>query len=175
VRSQATAKLGRFDQSFVIRMIRDFLLALTIIVVFELGGRLLLAMNHFEREDREATEVAAERLAQDVKDIMLNSGGPVAARTVYPIIRRNHSELGLEIAIVPSEIAVQSIQKTFSCDCAWSPSFGCVRPWLGSPRADWIYHSGPLRSRATSSVSWPPTSITFSIGSATSSRTSTAY
>lgn len=111
--SLATAKLGRFDQSFVIRMIRDFLLALTIIVVVELGGRLLLEMNHFEREDREATEVAAERLAQDVKDIMLNSGGPVAARTVYPIIRRNHSELGLEIAIVPSEVTVQSIQETF--------------------------------------------------------------
>jgi methyl-accepting chemotaxis protein len=94
-------------------MIRDFLLALTIIVVVELGGRLLIEMNHFQREDREATEVAAERLAQDVKDIMLNSGGPVAARTVYPIIRRNHIELGLEIAIVPSEITVQSIQKTF--------------------------------------------------------------
>jgi hypothetical protein len=67
-------KLGRFDQSFVIRMIRDFLLALTIIVVFELGGRLLLAFNHFAREDREATDVAAEQLAQDVKDIMLNRG-----------------------------------------------------------------------------------------------------
>ncbi len=106
-------KLGRFDQSFVIRMIRDFLLALTIIVVFELGGRLLLAFNHFAREDREATDVAAEQLAQDVKDIMLNRGGPVAARTVYPIIRRNHGELGLEIAIVPSATTVESIRQTF--------------------------------------------------------------
>ena len=106
-------KLGRFDQSFVIRMIRDFLIALTIIVVFELGGRMLLAFNHFAREDREATEVAAEQLAQDVKDIMLNRGGPVAARTVYPIIQRNHSELGLEIAIVPSATTVESIRQTF--------------------------------------------------------------
>jgi methyl-accepting chemotaxis protein len=106
-------KLGRFDQSFVIRMIRDFLIALTIIVVFELGGRLLLAFNHFAREDREATEVAAEQLARDVKDIMLNRGGPVAARTVYPIIQRNHSERGLEIAIAPSAITVESIRETF--------------------------------------------------------------
>jgi hypothetical protein len=109
----AKAKLGRFDQSFVIRMIRDFLIALTIIVVVELGGRLLLAFNHFEREDREATEIAAELLAQDVKDIMRNRGGPVAARTVYPIIERNHSERGLEIAIVPSPLTVTAIQQTF--------------------------------------------------------------
>lgn len=106
------SKLGRFDQSFVIRMIRDFLLALTIIVVVELGGRLLLAFNHFAREDREATEVAADQLAQDVKDIMLNRGGPVAARTFYPIIQRNRRELGLEIAIVPSAITLESIRQT---------------------------------------------------------------
>ncbi|NIR42565.1 MAG: methyl-accepting chemotaxis protein [Gemmatimonadetes bacterium] len=94
-------------------MIRDFLLALTMIVVFEMGGRLLLAMNEFAREDREATEVAAEQLARDVKDIMLNRGGPVAARTVYPIIQRNHAERGLEIAIVPSATTVESIRETF--------------------------------------------------------------
>jgi hypothetical protein len=110
------SKLGRFDQSFVIRMIRDFLLALTIIVVFELGGRLLLAFNHFAREDRAATEEAAEQLARDVKDIMLNRGGPVAARTGYPIIQRNHSERGLEIAIVPSAITVESIRETIGFD-----------------------------------------------------------
>jgi hypothetical protein len=105
--------MGRFDRSFAIRMIRDFLLALTAIVVVELGARYLLAQHRFGTEDREATELAAERLASDVKDIMLNSGGPVAARTVYPIIERNHADLGLEIAIVPSAITVDAIEQSF--------------------------------------------------------------
>jgi hypothetical protein len=105
-----SSRMGRFDRSFAIRMIRDFLIALTAIVVVELGGRYLLALYEFRTEDREATELAAERLATDVKDIMLNRGGPVAARTVYPIIRRNQEELGLEIAIVPSELTVQAIE-----------------------------------------------------------------
>ncbi|MEE8250611.1 MAG: hypothetical protein V3R24_02630, partial [Gemmatimonadales bacterium] len=78
-----TEAAGRFDQSFVIRMIRDFLIALTIIIVLELGGRLFLAMWSFQQRDREKTELAATRLASDVRQIMLNRGGPVAARTVY--------------------------------------------------------------------------------------------
>ncbi len=108
-----TEAAGRFDQSFVIRMIRDFLIALTIIIVLELGGRLFLAMWSFQQRDREKTELAATRLASDVREIMLNRGGPVAARTVYPIIERNHNELGLEIAIVPSEMTVEAIRRTF--------------------------------------------------------------
>ncbi len=36
----------------------------------------------------------------------------LAARTVYPIIQRNHSELGLEIAIVPSAKTAESIRQT---------------------------------------------------------------
>jgi hypothetical protein len=105
--------MGRFDRSFAIRMIRDFLFALMAIVVVELGARYLLAQHQFANEDREATELAAERLASDVKDIMLNSGGPVAARTVYPIIERNHADLGLEISIVPSAITVDAIEQSF--------------------------------------------------------------
>ena len=38
---------GRFDRSFVIRTIRDFLLTLTAIVILELGGRLALEWYHF--------------------------------------------------------------------------------------------------------------------------------
>jgi HAMP domain-containing protein len=107
------SKIGRFDRSFVIRMIRDFLIALTIIIVLELGGRFVLASYHFQHQEKEATELAAERLASDVRDIMLNQGGPVAARTVYPIIRRNHEELGLEITIVPSELTIEAIRQSF--------------------------------------------------------------
>jgi methyl-accepting chemotaxis protein len=104
---------GRFDRSFAIRMIRDFMIALLAIVVLELGARYALARYEFATEDREATELAAERLAGDVKDIMLNSGGPVAARTVYPIIRRHSEQAALEIAIVPSALTVEAIQQRF--------------------------------------------------------------
>lgn len=104
---------GRFDRSFVIRTIRDFLLALTAIVILELGGRLALEWYHYRHQDLAATELAAERLAQDVKSIMLNRGGPVAARTIYPIIRRNHRDLGFEIAIEPTDSTKAVIQRTF--------------------------------------------------------------
>jgi HAMP domain-containing protein len=104
--------LGRFDRSFVIRTIRDFLIALTLVIGLELGGRLALAWFQYEGEDAEATQLAAERLAFDVRGIMLNQGGPVAARTVYPILRRNHEALGFEIAILPSRVTIESIEVT---------------------------------------------------------------
>ena len=104
---------GRFDRSFAIRMIRDFMIALIAIVVLELGARYALARYEFATEDREVTLLAAERLAGDVKDIMLNSGGPVAARTVYPIIRRHSEQAALEIAIVPSALTMEAIQQRF--------------------------------------------------------------
>jgi HAMP domain-containing protein len=104
---------GRFDRSFAIRMIRDFMIALIAIVVLELGARYAVARYEFATEDREVTMLAAERLAGDVKDIMLNSGGPVAARTVYPIIRRHSEQAALEIAIVPSALTVEAIQQRF--------------------------------------------------------------
>ncbi|MDT8340061.1 MAG: methyl-accepting chemotaxis protein [Longimicrobiales bacterium] len=103
---------GRFDRSFVIRTIRDFLIALTVVIAVELGGRLAVAWHDYQNEDREATQLAAERLASDVRDIMLNRGGPVAARTVYPILQRNFQAMGFQIAIVPSEVTVESIRRT---------------------------------------------------------------
>jgi hypothetical protein len=112
---------GQFDRSFVIRMVRDFLIALTAIVVLELGGRALLAWRDFQIREREATNLVAERLASDVRDIMLNEGGPVAARTVYPILRRNHDDLGYEIAIEPSEITVESIRRVFGIEARGIP------------------------------------------------------
>jgi adenylate cyclase len=55
----------------------------------------------FHENQELATQIEAERLASDVRSIMLNSGGPVAARTVYPILERNHRELGLAIESKP--------------------------------------------------------------------------
>lgn len=47
-----------------------------------------------------------------MKSIMLNSGGPTAARTVYPILNRNYDDLGLAIAVVPAEVTVESMKVT---------------------------------------------------------------
>jgi hypothetical protein len=59
-----------------------------------------------------------------VKSIMLNSGGPLAAQTVYPILDRNHDNLGLSIAVRPSEVTVESMKAMFRV----TPQ-GLQRPW----------------------------------------------
>jgi HAMP domain-containing protein len=47
---------------------------------------------------------------------MLNSGGPMAAQTVYPILNRNYDDLGLSIAVQPSAVTVESMKLTFKTD-----------------------------------------------------------
>lgn len=108
-----TGKGQRFDDSFVIHMIRDFFLALLAIVALELGIRYTLVVYDFNTDFKASTQRAAERLANDVRAIMLNQGGPVAVRTVYPILRKNHEEIGFSIAIQPSPTTVNSIQSLF--------------------------------------------------------------
>ncbi len=103
---------GRFDRSFVIRMIRDFFFALVAVTLIEMAVRLGLVYYAFETKDRQVTEAAAEQLASDLKDIMLNQGGPVAARTIFPTWQRIYQELGLEIALIPSPVTMASISKT---------------------------------------------------------------
>ena len=41
-----------------------------------------LTLQQFQDEGQQQTVYAAERLADDVRQIMLNKGGPVASRTV---------------------------------------------------------------------------------------------
>jgi len=77
---------ARFDDSFLSHMVRDFFFVLLVVIIAELGLRFFIVWYDFHNESRRATELAANRLATDVKSIMLNSGGPVAARTVYPIV-----------------------------------------------------------------------------------------
>ena len=108
------AETARFDDSFATHMIRDFFLVLVTVVIIELSVRFALVVYDFHHNQALTTQIEAERLAADIKSIMLNSGGPVAARTVYPILERNHKELGLAIAIEPSEITVSSIQAAFN-------------------------------------------------------------
>lgn len=108
-----SAKLGRFDQSFAVKMIRDFFLLLLLVGVIELGARFGMALYDFHGDNEQETQQVANRLAADVREIMVNSGGPVAARTLYPILRDNLEARGFEIAIEPSEATIASIKEVF--------------------------------------------------------------
>ncbi|MFM7698983.1 MAG: HAMP domain-containing protein [Limnohabitans sp.] len=107
---------GRFEQSFMFHMIRDFFLLLIVVAGLELGIRYAVVVYDFKNNEPQLVERAAHQLADDVKSIMLNSGGPTAARTVYPIMNRNYDDLGLSIAVVPSDITIESIKQTFKLD-----------------------------------------------------------
>ena len=99
----------RFDESFVLRMIRDFFISLLVLIALESAARFGYTLWQYENGEAARTEQAAERLAGDLRDIMLNRGGPVAARTVYPILDRDYAKRGLEIAIQPSDVTVASV------------------------------------------------------------------
>jgi len=105
--------VDRFDQSFVVHMIRDFFLLLLAVALLELVARLVIVAYDFETSGHTQTRLAAEQLAKDVRSIMRNEGGPVAARTVYPMLRENYAALGLIIAVQPSELTTDSIERTF--------------------------------------------------------------
>jgi methyl-accepting chemotaxis protein len=104
---------GRFEKSFTFHMMRDFFLLLVLVAAVEMGVRYASMTYEFKTTEQERLNKAAQQLADDVKAIMLNSGGPVAAQTVYPILDRNYQGLGLAIAVVPSPVTVDSIQQTF--------------------------------------------------------------
>lgn len=105
--------IGRFDKSFLIYMIRDFFLVLVAVTVLEFGVKAALVLyGHVVNGEAEAAAVA-EDLADNVRAIMRNEGGPVAARTIYPILKGNWSDLGYQIAIEPSAATVSSIEAAF--------------------------------------------------------------
>lgn len=103
----------RFDQSFIVRTIRDFFISLLVIITLEMGVRFAVVLWDYQTAEKARTKAAAEGLAGDVRSIMINRGGPVAARTVYPILESNYEKRGLNIAIVPSDTTVASIRKRF--------------------------------------------------------------
>ena len=104
---------GRFETSFSFHMIRDFFLLLLVVAAAEVAIRYVTLKYDFKTTEQVRVERAAQQLAEDIRAIMLNSGGPVAAQTVFPILDRNFSDLGLAIAILPSEATIESIQQTF--------------------------------------------------------------
>lgn len=106
----SASRIGRFEQSFMFHMIRDFFLLLLVVVGIELGIRYGVVLYEFRTQEPLRVDRAAQQLASDVKSIMLNSGGPTAAQTVYPILNRNFDDLGLAIAVLPSEVTVESMK-----------------------------------------------------------------
>jgi hypothetical protein len=122
---QNSPLIGRFDQSFLIHMIRDFFVILVAVTVLEFTLKAALVYYKFRVSGPERTQEVAEGIADNVRSIMRNEGGPVAARTVYPILKRNWSDLGYRIAITPAPVTVRSIEEGFD----FTPE--------GIPQGDW--------------------------------------
>ncbi len=113
---------GRFEQSFMFHMIRDFFLLLLAVAGIELAIRYAALRWDFSRQEPARVERAAQQLANDVKAIMLNAGGPTAAQTVYPILDRNYEGLGLSIAVLPAPVTVESMKATRNLDAKGLPA-----------------------------------------------------
>ena len=107
---------GQFEQSFMFHMIRDFFLLAMLVAAVELGIRYAALRYDFSRQEPARVDRAAQQLANDVKAIMLNSGGPLAAQTVYPILNRNYDDLGLSIAVLPAAVTVESMRVSFKIE-----------------------------------------------------------
>jgi methyl-accepting chemotaxis protein len=105
--------IGRFDKSFLIHMIRDFFIVLVIVTLVEFSFKAALVFTKYQFNGEEEAAIVAEDLAENVRSIMRNEGGPVAARTMYPILERNWSDLGYVIAIEPAPVTVRSIEAGF--------------------------------------------------------------
>lgn len=106
-------EFGRFEKSFSFHMIRDFFLLLLLVTCVELGIQYASMVYKFKTTEQSRIDTSAQGLAEDIKAIMLNSGGPTAAQTIYPILRRNYEDVGLAIAVLPSELTIKSIEQTF--------------------------------------------------------------
>jgi len=113
-------------------MIRDFFLLLLLVATVEMGIRYLIMRHDFSNKEQIRVDQAAQQLATDVKSIMLNSGGPLAAQTVYPILNRNYDDLGLSIAVVPSGVTVESMRQSFKIDAKGLQPTWKVGPHLES-------------------------------------------
>lgn len=111
--NQNSASIGRFDKSFLVHMIRDFFVILIIVTVAEFSLKAALVYYNYATNGVEEAELVAEDLADNVRSIMQNEGGPVAARTMYPILEENWSDLGYVIAIEPTPVTVTSIEDSF--------------------------------------------------------------
>ena len=106
--------LGRFDKSFLIHMIKDFFVVLLLVTLIEFGFKAGKVYWDYHSKGEAQALAVAEELADNIRAIMLNEGGPVAARTIYPILDKNWQDLGYEIAIIPSDLTVEAISENFN-------------------------------------------------------------
>jgi hypothetical protein len=121
----AEPQVGGFDRSFLIVMIRDFFVILVIVTVAEFALKAGMVVWKFRYDGPEAAQLQAEAVAANVRSIMLNEGGPVAARALYPIMQSNLDDLGWLAAIEPSAVTVASIEETFG----FRPRGAVVESW----------------------------------------------
>lgn len=105
--------IGRFDKSFLVHMIRDFFLVLLAVSALEFALKAAFVYYNYSVNGVSQAQVVADDLAENVRSIMRNEGGPVAARTIYPILERNWTDLGYAVAIVPSDVTIRSIESLF--------------------------------------------------------------
>jgi methyl-accepting chemotaxis protein len=114
--SNSSSASSPFEQSFMFHMIRDFFLLLVAVAAVEMAIRYVALRWDFERAEPQRVDRAAQQLANDIKSIMLNAGGPIAAQTVYPILNRNFDDLGLSIAVEPSPVTIASMKEARNMD-----------------------------------------------------------
>lgn len=105
--------IGRFDKSFLVHMIKDFFLVLMAVSVLEFALKAAFVYYNYSVNGVSEAQLVADDLAENVRSIMRNEGGPVAARTIYPILEKNWSDLGYAIAIIPSDVTIRSIENGF--------------------------------------------------------------
>lgn len=113
MQKQSDQTLGRFDKSFLILMIKDFFLVLLLVTILEFALKAGKVYWDYETNGVAQSEEVALELTDNVVSIMKNSGGPVAASTLYPILNQNWQELGFEIAIEPSPATSTAIEQNF--------------------------------------------------------------
>jgi len=122
---EAEAGVGGFESSFLITMIRDFFIILVLVTALEFALKAALVVYEFDTAGATKAAEVADEVAGNVRAIMLNEGGPVAARALYPILERKFDELGFLVAIEPTPVTVASIEEMFG-----------FRP-RGVPAEDW--------------------------------------
>jgi len=126
---QNNHSIGRFDKSFLVLMIKDFFFVLLLVTALEFSLKAGMVYYNYHFDGVEEAKVVAEDLADNVESIMRNEGGPVAARTLYPILNENWTELGYTIAIEPTEVTVKSIEVGFGYTANVIHRLPLVRCW----------------------------------------------
>jgi len=118
------SSIGRFEFFFLVHMIKDFFLVLLAVRILEFALKAAAVYFNYSVHGASEAQVVADELVENVRSIMRNEGGPVAARTIYPILERNWTDLGYAVAIVPSDVTIRSIRDNFDFVLTGIPEAG---------------------------------------------------